>query len=377
MRILLVSAAAIVAVFLPGCSGDVVARDGGADAALSDSGAPGPFSQDAAVVTRDAGAVVDSGLPFDAGGQTDAGGQSDAGPTRLTRCVPLTVPAASPLRDNPTAKPVFEGAIAGTAVKLTEGPIWDAKGKALYFTEPESNRIWRLTPPSKLEAMNVTTRFGDGMDIVPTTGELVVAENDIGGISFYDLTTFVVKRSVLPPLPPGAVVNDVVARADGTVFVTVPKKNAVYQLKPQGQAVQEVTTAVRNPNGLALSPDEKTLYVVQDEGSNGAPKLFRFNLADDGTVTAPAEKASIDIQESPDGVTVDRAGNVYIAHRDPRLVEVYSSALQSLGAIEIPGFAFNVAFGGDDLKTLFITAFDKNFKGALYRVELPIEGCLQ
>ncbi len=374
----------IVLLGLARCSGEMIGGSpqptdggsggaGGGSAAGPDSSVPVTSTPDGSVVvdpmpTPDAGLAADSGMPSDAGPIVD--------PVAETRCQKL-VDSTSPLKGDPAATPVFTKSIGNTMVGLTEGPIWDAARKRLYFTEPIANRVWSLKPPATLELVNLTTKFGDGMDIVPTTGQLVVGENDQGGIAFYDLPNFTLKKNVLPPLPPKAVVNDVVARADGTVFVTVPQTNSVYRLSPGANQAVLVTDSVPKPNGIGLSPDEKILYVVRDEGPNGTNQLFRFELAKDGTVKVPATLPSFNVKKSPDGVTVDRAGNIYLAHREAKLVEVYTEGGVSLGTITLPGFAFNVAFGGDDYKTLYITAFDKDFKGALYEVKLPIEGCLQ
>jgi gluconolactonase len=301
---------------------------------------------------------------------------ADAAPAPFaTRCTALSGAQPSPLEGKGPLTTVFAKAINGTSVTLTEGPVWNALRQELLFTEPLANRVWSFSPPSTLTLRSAKMAFADGLDFLPS-GELLAAENKTAGLSVYDPVSLVRKRSILPPAGAVEDTNDVVARGDGTIFFTVPAANKVFRIDPGATVAVLATDTVAHPNGIALSPDEKTLYVVSDVAA--APAVKAFLVQPNGTVTARPTAPSFTVAAGPDGITVDRAGNLYLAARDAAAVQILTPLGSELGRMATPSIAFNVAFGGVDYKTLFIAAFDKdNTSGALYSVKMRIEGCPQ
>jgi gluconolactonase len=118
------------------------------------------------------------------------------------------------------------------------------------------------------------------------------------------------------------------------------------------------------PNGIALSPEGKALYVANsDERNVSAWDLDRTGMASNERVVIPK------LPGGPDGMKVDIKGNLYVTARG---VQIYSPAGIHLGSIEVPGgVARNCAFGGKDFRTLYITG-----RSALFRVQMPVRGAI-
>lgn len=148
----------------------------------------------------------------------------------------------------------------------------------------------------------------------------------------------------------------------------------VYRIDPDGRVTRIITHEVDRPNGLVVTPDDKYLYVADNNNNmvGGARKLFRFDLKDDGTVDFGSQKLIYDWKNTrgPDGMKLDAAGRLFVAaglnRQNPPFetqekptagVYVFSPGGELLEFIPIPrDETTNCAFGGDDLKTLFVTA---------------------
>jgi gluconolactonase len=160
--------------------------------------------------------------------------------------------------------------------------------------------------------------------------------------------------------------------ADGTLYFTDPD----YQRKaaPGGQPLTRVyrhrdgvTTVVddtlRNPNGIALSPDGGTLYVAG--GTSGGDVLRAYPVIEGG-VGAGHDLARI---AGGDGLTVDCLGNVYVTEHGERRVRVFSPAGDVLATIRVDANITNAAFGGADRRTLFLTG-----AASLWSIDLDVVG---
>ncbi len=163
--------------------------------------------------------------------------------------------------------------------------------------------------------------------------------------------------------------NDAIVRADGTIFFTDPDYsiqgsrelsfNGVYRVAPD-RTMTLVADDLDKPNGVALSPDGATLY-VSDEA---AGFLRAYDVAADGSTSNPRKWAEA---SHPDGVAVDDAGNVFVAALGG--IAVFAPDGSSWGTVDVPKQPANLAFGGANRKTLFITALD-----TLYSLELEVAG---
>ena len=187
--------------------------------------------------------------------------------------------------------------------------------------------------------------------------------------------------------------NDLVYKSDGSLYFTDPpyglrtqkdndpdkqlQVNGVYRLAkaldqkpgeaPAHDGLQLVAKDLTRPNGLAFSPDEKYLYVDNSEPE----KLWmRYRVQADGTLTDGKvffDATSDPRPGAPDGMKVDRMGNVYST--GPGGILIFSPEGKRLGTILLPEKGSNLAWGGADHKTLYITA-----STSVYRVTLNVAG---
>jgi gluconolactonase len=161
----------------------------------------------------------------------------------------------------------------------------------------------------------------------------------------------------------------------------------VYHIDEPGKVTRIITHEVDRPNGLVVTPDDKYLYVADNNNNNvgAARKLWRFDLMADGTVDFATQTLIYDWKSTrgPDGMKLDAAGRLFVAaglnRQNPPFetqekptagIYVFSPAGELLQFIPIPrDETTNCAFGGDDLKTLFITA-----GGSLFSIPVLTRG---
>jgi gluconolactonase len=229
-------------------------------------------------------------------------------------------------------------------------------------------------------------------------GNMIVAEGaDYGGRRLIKTEMKTGKSYILAAMYEGKPFNspnDIAIDEKGRIYFSDPRYlghepieqpvQAVYRVDPDG-SIHRVITDAGKPNGVCVSPDQKTLYVVSnDNGSWGIermPKdapvrkglmaLLAYDLAANGS--AKFRKILVDYapQDGPDGLTCDVEGNLYVAVRDETRpgIYVYSPQGKELAYIktEIPT---NVGFGrGAESRTLYITAGK-----SLYRIKLNKDG---
>lgn len=148
----------------------------------------------------------------------------------------------------------------------------------------------------------------------------------------------------------------------------------VYRIDPDGRVTRIITHEVDRPNGIVITPDDRYLFVADNNNNDvgGARKLFRFELRPDGTVDFATQKLVYDWKSTrgPDGMKLDRAGRLFVAaglnkpnppaeiqDRPTAGVYVFAPTGELLEFIPIPrDECTNCAFGGPDLRTLFVTA---------------------
>lgn len=278
--------------------------------------------------------------------------------------------------------------IAG-GFSFTEGPLWRADGH-LWFSDVTANVLRSITPGGEVKvllekaggesAAPAGSFIGPNGMVATVEGLVLLCQHANRRIVQIDRD---MKQTVLIDKFEGKRLNspnDLVYKSDGSLYFTDPpygllkqdddpakelKFNGVFRYK-DGKLTVLVKDLAR-PNGIALSPDEKVLYVSNSEEKQ---KIWmRYSLADDGTVSNGRIFASAMISEEPgvpDGMKVDSQGNVYGA--GPGGVWVFSPAGIHLGIIKTPETPSNVGWG-DDGKSLYITATT-----SIYRVKLSVSG---
>jgi gluconolactonase len=165
------------------------------------------------------------------------------------------------------------------------------------------------------------------------------------------------------------------------------KVEGVYRIDSSGRVTRIITREVDRPNGLVVTPDDKFLFVADNNNNTvgGARKVWRFDLQADGTVDAASQKLIHDWKTTrgPDGMKLDANGRLFVAaginkpnppfetaERPTAGIYVFSPAGELLEFIPIPrDETTNCAFGGDDLKTLFVTA-----GGSLWSIPVTTPG---
>ena len=298
--------------------------------------------------------------------------------------------------------------------QFTEGPVWVNKdGGYLLFSDPNANTIYKYVPvqDGKLEVFRTPSGYSgtdiaeygqpgsNGLTLDPQgrltinqhgNHRLVRDEND--GTQTVLADSYQGKRLNSP--------NDLVYRSDGTLFFTDPPfgfpkffNDARKQLGFSGVysiykgTLQLISKDFTGPNGIALSPDEKYLYVGnwprsltgQELRKGDEPvgeigdkhkAIMRYEVQPDGTLKNG--KLFFDFTNAPgedglDGIKVDQKGNLYVSA--PGGLWVISPEGKHLGTIITPRHVHNMAWGDADGKTLYLCA-----RAGLYRIRLNIAG---
>jgi gluconolactonase len=173
--------------------------------------------------------------------------------------------------------------------------------------------------------------------------------------------------------------NDLVIDRDGGIYFTDPEYGApkpwpqtirsVYYIATSGKVTRLIGEDLPNPNGITLSPDEKTLYVFP----TGDPKMLAFSVTSPGVIADRRVFCTLKLPTGrrstggADGVTIDTRGNVYIT--SDLGVQIFDPAGKYLGVIEFPEQPANCDFGGPDMKTLYATC-----RTSLYAVKMEAQG---
>lgn len=259
-----------------------------------------------------------------------------------------------------------------TGFKFVEGPVWHKDGYWLFSDIP-SNRINKITPDGILDTYREPSGNSNGLTI-NRAGRLLACEHgnrrvsiaDIGSAEETFADTYDGKRLNSP--------NDVVVHSSGAVYFTDPPYGiepeemeqahaGVYRVGPGGE-IQLLVDDFEKPNGLAFSPDESVLYIDDSHHQH----IRAFDVAADGSLQNGRAFADLahDSDGVPDGMKVDREGNVYATNSLG--IWVHSARGEFLGLISVPEVPANCAWG-EDGQVLFITA-----RTSVYRVRMRVPG---
>ncbi len=258
---------------------------------------------------------------------------------------------------------------------LYEGPVWN--GEALYFSDFQfsdgfPSKIRRLGADGRLETA-IESSGSNGLALA-SDGALVAATHDRKELSRYDLADGSRMR-IVGEFEGQAFnsPNDLVIGADGTVWFTDPDfqraaapggqpKTRVYRVGTDGQ-VSVVDDSIANPNGIALSPDGRTLYVAGG-GDQGVLRAYALDASGQ-----PGERRDLASTEVPDGMAIDCLGNIYLTEHNRQRVRVLSPEGEALATIKVDANITNAAFGGADRRTLYLTG-----AGAVWSIDLDVAG---
>ena len=287
-----------------------------------------------------------------------------------------------------------------TTVAFLEGPAAAADG-SVYFSDIANNRIMRFDSKTNTQTVfRQPSGRANGL-LFDVEGRLLACEgnefsNDDGRrrVTRTDMSTGEIE--VLADQYEGKRLNapnDIAACSNGIIFFTDPcyadrstmelDHDSVYRIDPDGTVTRVITQPeIQRPNGIHLSPDERTLYLVDScPVIGGNRKIWAFDLAEDGTLSNQRVTYDFAPGRGGDGMTVDQEGTLYIAagiarprgpHESndvPPGIWIITPEGEVKGRIPIPEDVLtNVTFGGDDLRTLYVAAGKTLFQ---IRVNVP------
>ena len=283
---------------------------------------------------------------------------------RLGMLLLLLVPQEN--KPIPGIGPAGEVVKLHTGFKFTEGPAADAEGN-VYFSDIPNNRIHKVDVDGKLSTFLENSEGANGL-MVDAKGRLVACQGGSGRMVAIDVAskqvTVLAEKQAEKGKP-----NDLVIDRAGGVYFTDPGEMSVCYLSADGKA-STILKELPRPNGVILSPDEKTLVVLP----SGSPEVLAFPVTGPGQVGekkvfCKLEQAEKGPPRGGDGLTVDTKGNFYFTQPSLGAIQVVSPEGKTLGLIRFPEGPANCTFGGKDLKTLFVTA-----RTSLYTVRMEATG---
>lgn len=271
--------------------------------------------------------------------------------------------------------------------RWAEGPVWFGDHRALLWSDIPNNRILRWDEETgQVTTFRKPSNFANG-NTRDRQGRLVTCEHLTRRIT---RTEFDGSITVLADRHEGKRLNspnDIVVKSDGSIWFTDPPfgiggyvegekaeaelPQGVYRIDGQTGAVTLLTDELAGPNGLAFSPDEKTLYVVE---SRAEPRrIMAFDVAEDGRIGNRRVAVQGAPGETPDGFRVDTQGNLWcgwgMGSAEFDGVRVFSPGGQPLGHIDLPERCANLCFGGRHRNRLFMAA-----SRSVYSVLLNVQG---
>ena len=267
----------------------------------------------------------------------------------------------------------------GSGCQFTEGPLWNAAAGYLLFSDIPANQIKRWRPDTGITNFRSPSGSSNGLTY-DKQGRLIACEHGNRRVSRTEADGTIIPVAAHYNGQRLNSPNDVVVKSDGSIYFTDPPYGimdddgeikgqelgfqGIYRLSADGRTLTLLADDFDRPNGICFSPDESVLYVddtarmhirafdLQPGGTLGNGRVFAEESGENGV---------------PDGMKVDVRGNLYAT--GPGGVWIFDTSGKHLGTIEIPEVTANLAWGGGDWKSLFITA-----STSIYRVECKVSG---
>ncbi len=268
----------------------------------------------------------------------------------------------------------------------SEGPVYLASEDMVLWSDIPNNRIMQWgngvsrVHAAEVEYTNGNVVSADGAIYSCSHGRRRIEKRSVAGSVTTVVDSF--EGSRLNSL------NDLVVKSDGSIWFTDPPygiasdeeghkatselgTNYVFRYDPVAQSLTTVTDVLEEPNGLAFSPDESTLYVsdtsaaLREDGS-GNHHIMQFDVVD-GMALENARLFTEVTPGLPDGFRVAKTGHVFTSSATG--IQIFDVEARLLGRINVPEITSNCVFGGTDGQTLFITA-----STSLYSIETKVTG---
>jgi sugar lactone lactonase YvrE len=245
--------------------------------------------------------------------------------------------------------------------KFTEGPAVDKQGN-VFFTDIPNNRIHKIGLDGKVTVFKEDSGGANGLKFGPD-GRLYACQNGRKRIVAYSADG---KESVIAE---GVDSNDLVVNKKGEIYFSDPPNHRVWFIDAKG-AKRVAYEGIAFPNGVALSPDHAWLMVADTHGRT----VWSFQIQADGSIANGQPFFILDLPDETsaarsgaDGMTVDTDGFLYVATKAG--IQVCDPPGRAVAIISKPGShdPSNVAFGGPDMQTLYVTSGDKVFRRTMKR----------
>jgi gluconolactonase len=270
----------------------------------------------------------------------------------------------------------------GSGFVFTEGPAWHARERHLTFSDVRGDAMYRWTESGGVAVFRKPSAVANG-NTYDRQGRLVTCEHTgrrlsrtAGGEPETVVSSYEGKRLNSP--------NDVICLANGDLVFTDPPYglrradgsfdpgelgfNGVFRLSATDGSLRLLTDEFERPNGLAITDDGARMYIADTQ--DHIVKLF--DVAPDGSLANGrvfADVAYAGTTGRPDGMKLDSLGNVYVAANTAEGVWVFGPEGTLLGFIGVGEGPANLAWGGDDWRTLFVTA-----STSVYRLPMKVAG---
>jgi gluconolactonase len=302
---------------------------------------------------------------------------------RIVLSLILLISATDITRADSAQSLVDEGAkvtkLAG-GMKFTEGPVWLPQEEKLVFSDIPNSKLMQWSEADGLSVYRDSEQANG--NILDLQGRIISCQHksrnvirlEADGSTTVLADRFDNKRFNSP--------NDVAVCSDGTLWFTDPPWGLtgpheipghwVYKLDPTTGKVEVVLKSLAMPNGIVFSPDATRIYIADTGGHQRHPdpafhalpaSIQCYEIKPRGTLG----RKLFQIDSGSDGMAVDVKGNLYATHAGK--VHIYDADGQELEQIDVPEGPANVCFGGEDFKTLFITA-----RTSLYSVRMNVAG---
>jgi gluconolactonase len=290
-------------------------------------------------------------------GLREASGQAGKRIERLDPSLDKIIDTSQPIRELASGM--------GGPLGSVEGPVWWKEGGYLLFSDIHNNRRMKYTPGQGVTVFQEPTNRANGLTR-DLQGRLVACEQDTRRVTRQEqdgsitviANSFQGKRLNRP--------NDVVVKSDGSIYFTDPNGNllpeqwdlpfaGVYRVSADLGTITLLTDSFVGPNGLAFSPDESVLYIIDSRRGH----IRAFDVLPNGMLAKQTDRVFADLTGSepgnPDGMKVDIAGNVYTGGTGG--IWILDPQGKRLGRI-VHGYPAtnNIGFGGDDWKTLYFVS---------------------
>lgn len=262
-----------------------------------------------------------------------------------------------------------------TGCRWNEGPVWFGDARCLLWSDIPNNRIMRWDEGTgAVSAYREPSNFANGQTR-DRVGRLITCEHGgrrVTRTEYNGAITVLIDSFEGKPLSSP---NDVIVKSDGSIWFTDPPFGIlgnyegyraepelgqnVYRFDPETGGATIVADDVLGPNGLAFSPDEQKLYIVESRGEP-TRKILEYDVASDGQ-TIQNKRVLIDAgRGTPDGFRVDVAGNLWcgwgMGEDDLDGVMIFAPDGTAIGRIALPERCANLCFGGRANSRIFMAS---------------------